>query len=269
VTDMNNTEFLSSRPATWGHRVPPPAGLLLLAEGRAVFELGSGLALWPLLQMAPRGDGQPVLVVPGFLAGNASTMLLRRYLRTLGYDAQGWTSGLNLGHSRKLESAMIHQVEQLSCDTQRKVSIVGWSLGGTFARLLAARRPQLVRSVITLGSPIGGGPDATNAKGFYQALNGPRAPDSGVRNLAAQPLVMPATSIYSRTDGVVSWRASAIQAGPQSENIEVHGSHIGLGGNPAVLYAVADRLAQPEGAWRPFAMSGLAALAFPNPERVA
>jgi pimeloyl-ACP methyl ester carboxylesterase len=164
---MNNTELLSSRPATWGHRVPPPAGLLLLAEGRAVFELGSGLALWPLLQMAPRGDGQPVLVVPGFLAGNASTMLLRRYLRTLGYDAQGWTSGLNLGHSRKLESAMIHQVEQLSCDTQRKVSIVGWSLGGTFARLLAARRPQLVRSVITLGSPIGGGPDATNAKGFY------------------------------------------------------------------------------------------------------
>ena len=240
---------------------------MLLAEGRAVFEFGAGLALWPLLQLAPRGDGHPVLVLPGFLAADTSTLVLRRYLSTLGYDAQGWNMGLNLGHRKKLESDMLCRLETFSRESQRKVSIVGWSLGGAFARLLASRRPDLVRNVITLGSPIGGGPDATNAKGVYETLNGRRAVDFGVMKLVAGSLDVPATSIYSRSDGVVSWQASTIESGPQSENIEVHGSHIGLGGNPAVLYAVADRLAQPEGAWTAFRSSGLFAMAFPDPGR--
>lgn len=242
---------------------------MLLAEGRAVFEFGSGLALWPFLQLAPRGDGHPVLVLPGFLASNSSTFLLRRYLSNLGYAAQGWNMGLNLGHRQELESAMFGQLEENFRESQRKISIIGWSLGGVFARLLAARRPELVRNVITLGSPIGGGPDATNAKGVYRTLNGGRTTNSSVEKLVAQSLAVPTTSIFSRSDGVVSWRASTIQAGPQSENIEVHGSHTGLGGNPAVLYAVADRLAQPEGAWTAFRRTGLAGIAFPDPERAA
>jgi pimeloyl-ACP methyl ester carboxylesterase len=250
-------------------RSAAPSAAMLLAEGRAVFEFGASLALWPVMQLAPRGDGHPVLVLPGFLAGDSSTFVLRRYLRSVGYDAQGWNLGVNLGYRQKLISGLLVQLEQLSQESQRKVSIVGWSLGGAFARLLAARRPELVRSVITLGSPISGGPDATNAKGIYQALNGSRMADSSVKRLVAQPLGMPTTSIYSRSDGVVSWRVSVIPAGSNSENIEVLGSHIGLGGNPAVLYAAADRLAQPEGAWTPFRRSRLAALAFPDPERPA
>ncbi|MGJ7565456.1 esterase/lipase family protein [Variovorax sp. GB1R11] len=242
---------------------------MLLAEGRAVFEFGAGLALWPLLQLAPRGDGHPVLVLPGFLAGNSSTLVLRRYLTSLGHDAQGWSMRVNLGYRKNLESAMLAQLEELFRQSQRKVSIVGWSLGGAFARLLAARRPELVRNVVTLGSPISGGPDATNAKGVYRALNGHPGADARVKQLASQPLDVPATSIYSRSDGVVSWRASTILAGAQSENVEVHGSHVGLGGNPCVLYAVANRLAQPESAWTAFQRSGLTAIAFPDPERPA
>ncbi|MDM0009535.1 alpha/beta fold hydrolase [Variovorax sp. J22G73] len=250
-------------------RSASPSAAMLLAEGRAVFEFGAGLALWPLLQLAPQGDGHPVLVLPGFLAGNASTLVLRRYLRSVGYDAQGWRLGVNLGYRQKLISGMLAQLEELSRDSQRKVSIVGWSLGGVYARLLAARHPELVRSVITLGSPISGGPDASNAKGIYQTLNGRRMADSSVKKLVAQSLEMPATSIYSRSDGVVFWRASVIPVRSKSENIEVHGTHIGLGGNPAVLYAAADRLSQPEGAWAPFRGSGLAAIAFPDPARPA
>lgn len=175
--------------------------------------------------------------------------------------------GLNLGHQKKLEFAMLAQLEEFSRKSQRKVSIVGWSLGGAFARLLAARRPELVRSVITLGSPISGGSDATNVKGVYQTLKGRRTADASVNKLVAQSPDVPTTSIYSRSDGVVSWRASIIPAGAQSENIEVHGSHIGLGGNPAVLYALADRLAQPEGAWTAFRRRGLAVIAFPDSSR--
>lgn len=267
---MNHAELLPSPPEnSRNRRVAPPSPLLFLAEGRAIFEFGSGIALWPLLQLAPRGDGHPVLVLPGFLAGNASTLLMRRYLSTLGYDAHGWSMGLNLGHRQKLEAAMLGQLEQIFGESRRKVSIVGWSLGGAFARLLAARRPEMVRSVLTLGSPIGGGADVTNADRVYRTLNRQKKNDSSVKKLVAQSLDMPTTSIFSRSDGVVSWRASTIQAGPQSENIEVHGSHTGMGGNPAVLYAVADRLAQPEGEWTAFRRRGLAAIAFPDPDRAA
>jgi pimeloyl-ACP methyl ester carboxylesterase len=268
---MNSIEQLPQRSekATSAGRLSPPSALLLLAEGRAVLEFGSGLALWPLLQLAPRGDGHAVLVLPGFLAGNASTSLLRRYLSTLGYDAHGWNMGLNLGHRRNVEAAMLDQLEAMSRESQRKVSIVGWSLGGAFARLLAARRPELVRDVITLGSPIGGGPDATNARGVYETLNRERPHDSSVKELVAHPLQMPTTSIFSRSDGVVSWRASTIQVGAKAENIEVYGSHIGLGANPAVLYAISNRLAQSEGSWTAFRASGLASFAFPDPGRPA
>lgn len=240
---MNYTELLPARPhsSTETGRIARPSPLLLVSEARAFLEFGAGLALWPLLQLAPSGDGHPVLVLPGFLAGNSSTLLLRHYLGTRGYQAQGWKMGVNLGHRRHLEAALLGQLEEISVESQRKVSIVGWSLGGAFARLLAARRPELVRSVITLGSPIGGGPAATNAEAVYQTLNGRRDSDFRLKRIIAHSLGMPTTSIYSRSDGVVSWRASTIQAGAQAENIEVHGSHVGLGVNPAVLYAVDDR----------------------------
>lgn len=248
-------------------RLPSP--LLLLGECRAIFEVGATVALWPLLCLASKGDGHPVLVLPGFLAGDESTVVLRGYLCALGYDAQGWRLGLNVGRRRGVHAAMARRLHELSEDGLRKVSIVGWSLSGALARQLAARHAGIVRSVVTLGSPISGRLIDTSVDLRYRGISSHTRAEPGLATRVARAPKVPTTSIYSRSDGIVPWRASAMQDAAQSENIEVHGSHVGLGANPAVLYAVADRLSQPEGAWRPFSRNGPGALVFPDPRRPA
>ena len=230
--------------------------------------MGASLGLWPLLKAMPRGDGHSVIVLPGLLATDCSTALLRRYLSVQGYEVYGWSQGRNLGPRRGVESQMRKQLEQLAEQSGRTVSLVGWSLGGVYARLLAAHLPHLIRNVITLGSPLGGNPIATNANAVYQAVSGHRASSDRHRLREIQELpAMPATSIYSRTDGVVPWQSSVMQSSGNSENIEVCGSHLGLGANPAVLLAVADRLAQPEGNWQPFRSQRFGNLVYPDPLR--
>ena len=149
----------------------------------------------------------------------------------------------------------------------RKVSLIGWSLGGVYARLLASTRPELVRSVITLGSPFTGSARATNAWRVYEGVSGQSSEDPRrMKHVRPTPPV-PTTSIFSRSDGVVAWQCSVEETGPQSENIEVVASHLGLGAHPAVLYALADRLAQPEGEWKPFNRGALGPLVYPDPAR--
>jgi pimeloyl-ACP methyl ester carboxylesterase len=247
--------------------IKPPSKFLLLAEGRALWEAGAAMALWPLLQLTPRGDGHAVLVLPGLVASDISTKLLRRYLEGRGYDAHGWGLGRNLGPRQGIETGMLQRLESLHAETGRKVSLVGWSLGGVYARLLASSRPELVRSVITLGSPFTGSARATNAWRVYEGLSGQSSEDPRrMRHVEPTPSV-PTTSIFSRSDGVVAWRCSVERPGPNAENIEVVASHLGLGAHPAVLYALADRLAQPEGAWKPFDRGLLGPLIFPDPAR--
>lgn len=255
----------AAKPVT----VRPPSALLALTElPRAMAELGSLALAGPMLAAAPKGDGHSVLVLPGFLSGDASTMVLRRYLQELGYDAHAWELGRNLGPKaigREGEKllARLHAVHAL---TGGKVSLVGWSLGGVMARLVARRAPDAVRQVISLGSPFAGSPRATNAWRAYEAMTGQRVDDPEARRQlteSATAMPVPSTAIYSREDGVVAWRNCIEPLAAQSDNIEVHGSHIGLGVNPAVLYAVADRLAQPIDAWRPFDGSGLGAWMYP------
>ena len=152
--------------------------------------------------------------------------------------------------------------------TGRKVSLVGWSLGGVYARDLAVQMPDMVRSVITLGSPFANDIRATNATRLYEALTGEAVDDNPeIREAIAGDLPVPATSIYSRTDGIVNWHTSLLRPSGTAENIEVHfASHIGLGVNPAALWAVADRLAQPEGEFKHFDRSGPFAIAYGPPE---
>lgn len=248
----------SNRPSRW----------LLLAEGRAVWEVGASLALWPLLQAAPKGDGHSVLVLPGLLATDDSTTLLRRYLSGRGYEVKGWGQGRNLGPRRGVERQMREQLAQMAEQSGRKVSVVGWSLGGVYARLLAAHAPHLVRNVITLGSPLGGDPSSTNADGVYRAVSGQQAKSDRHRMAEIQAVpAMPTTSIFSRTDGVVPWQSSVIRLSDSSENIEVCASHLGLGAHPAVLLALADRLAQPEGIWQPYRGERFGKLVYPDPAR--
>ena len=138
----------------------------------------------------------------------------------------------------------------------RRVSVIGQSLGGVFARQLAKAASDQVRQVITLGSPFTGHPRGTNAWRLYELVSGQKVHDPVMIEQLRQPPPVPTTSIYSRSDGIVSWRCSVNEPGPQIENIEVHASHVGMGLNPLALYAVADRLAQPPGQWRPFDPSG-------------
>ena len=249
-------------------RLRAPGLGLLLAEARGIFELNASLLLSPLLMRAPRGDGHPVLLLPGFLASDLSMAPMRRYLRELGYDAHAWRMGRNLGGVTRMRAALRDRLAEIHAATGRKVSLVGWSLGGVYARDLALQAPDMVRRVVTLGSPFANDIRATNATRLYEALSGEGADDNPeLRAAIAGDLPVPATSIYSRTDGIVNWRTCLLRPSDTAENIEVHlASHIGLGVNPAALWAVADRLAQGEGEFRHFDRSGPFAIAYAPPE---
>jgi pimeloyl-ACP methyl ester carboxylesterase len=247
----------------------PPGLALMLAEVRGIFEFNASLLLSPLLMRAPRGDGHPVLALPGFLASDLSMAPMRRYLRELGYDTQAWQMGRNTGGVAKMRAALLERLRAIHSATGRKVSIVGWSLGGVYARDLALQAPDMVRCVVTLGSPFAGDVRATNARRLYEALSGETVGDnSELREAIAGDLPMPATSIYSRSDGIVNWRTCLVRPSDTAENIEVYlASHTGLGVNAAALWAVADRLAQTEGQFRQFDRSGPFAIAYAPPEQ--
>ena len=184
------------------------------------------------LARTPRGDGHPVLVLPGFMASDLSTRVLRAFLRERGYQAHGWGLGRNRGGHAELLPALRSRLAELAGG--QRVSLVGWSLGGVFARELAKAAPERVRAVITLGSPFGD----------------------------REPPPVPSTAIYSRSDGIVHWQACREQPAPRTENIELIGSHFGLGFHPLALFAIADRLAQRDGDWKPFDRSGVRSALF-------
>jgi len=222
-----------------------------MLEGRALLELAALIPAYPFLRRAPRGDGHPVLVFPGFMASDFSTRTLRRFLRDLGYGAHGWGLGRNLGPSPTIVAGLGERLAALHQRYARRVSLIGWSLGGVYARELSRHLPDAVRQVITLASPFRD-LDATNVPRFLRDRR-PTHPDEQVLRAALrEPVPVPATAIYSRSDGIASWRSCMEEPGPRSENIEVESSHLGIGHHPVVLLTIADRLAQAEGAWKPF-----------------
>jgi pimeloyl-ACP methyl ester carboxylesterase len=242
----------------------PPHPLLTLTEGRAIFELGSFVALRRAMRHLPKGDGHAVIVLPGFLAGDTSTAPMRGLLKDLGYAAYGWNLGRNLRFNTEREQDLHALLDRVHDESGRPVSLVGWSLGGVFAREMAKASPDKVRQVISLGSPLSNDRGYTNASRLFERLNGkePEPLRQGRFAALGEAPPVPTTSILSRTDGIVAWRASVQEPGPQAETIEVLASHCGLGVNPMVMYAIADRLAQPEGNWQPFDRSGWRSLVF-------
>lgn len=246
-------------------RLRPPNLALLLAEARSVVEFNASVLLSPLLMQAAKGDGHPVLVLPGLLASDLSTAPLRRYLRYLGYQAFAWELGRNLGGVYRMRDRVRRRLAAVHAATGRKVSLVGWSLGGIYARDLALHAPETIRGIVTLGSPFTGDITATRARRVYEKLSGEELGGARPEDLQALAgdMPVPTSSIYSRTDGIVNWRTSRLRPSPTAENIEVVlASHIGLTVNAAVLWAIADRLAQPEGRFRPFERRGPFALAY-------
>ena len=229
--------------------IRPPSWWLLGLEGRAWLELASVVPALPLLSRAPRGDGHPVLVLPGYLASDRSTQALRWFLRGRGYHVHGWRLGRNFGPAPAVVDGLRDRFAALVDRHGKKVSLIGWSLGGIYAREIARRAPQHVRSVITLASPFRG-PNVSNVGRL--ARRGDFRPDPTLHARLAAPLDVPSTALFSRSDGIVAWQACVQVEAPRAENVEVWSSHCGMGHHPAALWVIADRLAQADGAWAPF-----------------
>jgi len=242
-----------------------PRLIYSLLEGRALLEMALLPALAPLLATAPRGDGHPVLLVPGFTAGDATLIGLRVFLQSRGYHVETWGFGQNTGFKLKFTQALEQKVRFMHHRHHRKVSLVGWSLGGVYAFYTAHSAPECVRAVVSLGSPMRFSSDSFQTRAVVRAIYryfahpmGPVAHLAHVRGkVLKSPPPVPSTCIYSMTDGVVPPTAARIDTlEGEHENIWVPGSHLGLGFNAAVMCILADRLSQPEGHWRPFRPDG-------------
>lgn len=202
----------------------------------------------------PAGHGEPVFVFPGLGGGAWSTARLREKLSAAGFDVHDWGLGINTGPGADLDawvSAMDGGLADLYHETGRRVTLIGWSLGGLFARELAKRHPSMVRQVITLGTPWKNLDTGTHASAIYKILNRTtRTLTPSMRTRLARRPCVPLTAIYSRKDGIVAWKSCVIRNGANVESIEVNdASHLGMGTNPEVLRIIADRIAQPEERW--------------------
>ncbi len=229
-----------------------PHFLLTALEVRFVGEFVASLAIHPWSRKAdtPVTD-HPVLVLPGLAAGNSSTILLRRYLTRQRVNVFGWERGINQGHLENLDY-IADQVDRLKREFQKPVSLVGWSMGGLYAREVARMNAGAVNMVITLGTPFTGNPRANHAVKLVEYWTGqPVQDDEGWRKLG-KPLPVPTTSIFSKSDGIVHWETSLNAPTALSENICVRTSHLGIGHHPVVMPLVAERLSQKPEAWRAF-----------------
>ena len=242
------------------YRTRPPALINTLTEiPRALLELGSLQAMWPSLSVARRGERHPLLLIPGFMAGDGSLAMLKRYLKFLGYHPETWGFGRNTGQPEHLFDHLPEKLSEMARQWGEPISLVGQSLGGVFARELAREFPGHVRQVITLGSPFG----ARNSAIAMRALTHLFRISSGRtveemlqlmrdRELHRSPDV-PVTAIYSKGDGVVHWESCMEEdEDHHTQNIQVPGSHCGMAFNGVIYYIIADRLAQDPMDWEHF-----------------
>ena len=232
-------------------------------------EAASFVIAAPWLRLTGRGDGHPVLVLPGFTADDKSTTVLRWAIRGQGYSTHAWRLGSNIGPTAAIVGGIRQRLVDLAERHGRAVSIVGWSLGGSYARALGREHPDLVRRVISLGSPYrmveGDGSSAMTLWRRFRHLHDAAFDLNQIAEQERPKLAVPATSIYSRRDGVAAWQTCIDEVGPLAENIEVRASHTSLGVHPAVIYAVLDRLRLPEGEFRPFRAPPGMCLWYPRP----
>jgi len=267
--------YFLREPATSGEAdsqdAGPAARLYLTEPARGL----AGLAALPLaagwLASARRGDGHGVLVLPGLLASDMSTALLRRYMSWLGYSVCGWQLGRNVGPTDRVLAELPRVLTDLARRTGGQVSIIGWSLGGIYARELARKQPDLARQVITLGSPFRlSDPSQSRADGSYRRRSHLHATGHPIPTpeQVASPIEVPSTAVYSRQDGIVAWQTCVEPETALHQNVEVRCAHLGFGVDPATLWVIADRLAAPAGARRPFRVPKALGTLYPRQARI-
>ncbi len=256
---------------TLSYPAPPRLHHSLMELGRIFWEVGSGYMMKPLLRSMPRGDGHSVMTLPGFMGADGSMASLRKFLDRQGYQALPWGQGRNTPEQgmNSMEAAMAFRrtmeeslAEVLRAEVKRsggRVSLVGWSLGGLYATGLAHRYPELVRQVVTLGTPFGD-PRATS---IYAAMQRAYQSEVNADNLREWTgftfdgdLEVPVTALYSTSDGFVGEGIARLPDHPLMENIAVMASHVGFPFNPLVRFVLSERLAQAEGAWEPYVGPG-------------
>jgi len=268
----NRRHMMAAMATRHPHKGQPNPAYSAL-EPRALLELAALPWSLPILATAPRGDGHPVLLLPGFMGSEASLIGLEIFLRSRGYAVETWGLGRNVGFHAKHATALEQKIRYMHHKAGRKVSLVGWSLGGVFALFGAHQVPACVRCVVTLGSPITVDAEGSASPPLVKAMYRLIAHPMGTMAHSMQPrarqlrerksLPLPLSCLYSLSDGVVPPQEATVEGDPaRHENIRVPGSHVGLGFNAVVLWIVADRLSQPEGRWRRFEPSGALGYAY-------
>lgn len=226
-----------------------PSAFNALLEARVPLEISGLLLASPALALSPRGRPRPIVLCPGYMADESSMAPLAAFLRFLGYRVYNWGLGRNSGGVDGLVARVAPRVMDLADRAGEPVTMIGWSLGGVVARELARRRGELVSEILTMGTPVKGGPKYTSIGGAFASARGINLDqfELEVHRRNSIGLSQPITVIYSKLDGVVGWEAAIDSYNPHAENIEVFGTHLGLGVNPRVWGLVARTLAKDQG----------------------
>jgi pimeloyl-ACP methyl ester carboxylesterase len=224
--------------------ISPPGRLDALQELRLPLDMLRWGPSWLALKSGRAAHPRTVILLPGFGAGPRSMRLMESFLRRRGHRVRDWGLGRNTGDVRKFRAQLQRIVEtSIRAPDGEPVVLVGWSLGGYIAREYAREHPGEVRKVITLGSPVIGGPRYTATAEWYRTQGYDLARvERTIKDRYATPLTVPITAIYSKRDGIVAWQACIDHWSPNVRHIEVNETHLGMGFAPRVIAIVADEV---------------------------
>ncbi len=226
--------------------IPAPPLFNVILETRAIAEWTSMFWLYPFIPKHKSNREKPVLLMPPYLGNDNSTSVVRKYLKSLGFKTYKWELGVNMINSKSIPK-LIEKLDEIFDKHQEKVSLVGWSGGGIFAKIIANRYPDKVEQLITIGSPVWG---VKNMKTpiiktleFVRGAKLRERNEKFIKELEEIPNV-PITCVYTKTDGLIPWKncMEAETYRDDIKNVEVFGSHCGLGANATVLLTVANAL---------------------------
>ena len=220
-----------------------PSIRTLAGEGLSIFAVPRLIAAIPGFRDLPRGGNAPVIVLPGFGAGDTSTFVTRGLLAALGYAVLGWGFGINRGNVEEMLPHVQTRVAALAKQSRLPVHLVGWSLGGVFAREVARDTPRVVASVVTLGTPVVGDSKYTWVGPLYRAFGTDlEGMEVRIDERNRRLIRVPVTALFSRGDGIVDWRACIDTYDDDIDHVEVEATHLGMGFDPQVLRILAERL---------------------------